>query len=289
LRRNVKITNQILLEERIREFLREDIGFGDITSESLIDAGLEGVALIICREDAVVAGLEETSILFSLLGCRAKQLVPDGEVVKKDSVLMEIRGHVRSILLGERTALNLLMRMSGIATATRTAVEKAESKNPEIRVAATRKTVPGLRLFDKKAVALGGGDTHRLRLDDCVLVKNNHISIVGSVSEAVSKAREKVSFSKKVEVEVDSMKQAIDAAEAGADIVMLDNFSPDRILKTIERLEEMGLRKDLLIESSGGITLENIEEYAAAGVDIISLGSLTHSVRAINMNLRIKE
>ena len=276
-------------EERIREFLREDLGFGDITSESLIDSELEGVALIICREDAVIAGLEETSILFSLLGCRAKQLVHDGEVVKKDKVLLEIRGHVRSILLGERTALNLLMRMSGIATATKTAVEKAESTNTRIRVAATRKTVPGLRLFDKKAVALGGGDTHRLRLDDCVLVKNNHVSIIGSVSEAVNRAREKASFSKKVEVEVDSMKQAIDAAEAGADIIMLDNFSPDRILKIIERLEEMGLRRNLLIESSGGITLENIKEYAATGVDIISLGSLTHSVRAINMNLRIKE
>lgn len=287
--RNVKITNRILIEERIRDFLREDLGFGDVTSESLIDAGVEGIALIICQEDAVVAGLEEASILFSLLGCKTEQLIPDGEAVEKDRALLEITGHVRSILLGERTALNLLMRLSGIATATRTAVEKARSKNPGIRVAATRKTVPGLRLFDKKAVALGGGDTHRLRLDDCVLIKNNHISIIGSISAAVRRAREKVSFTKKVEVEAGSMQQAIDAAEAGADIIMLDNFSPDEVRKTITQLEEIGLRKDLLIESSGGITLENLEEYAAAGVDIISLGALTHSVRAINMNLRIKE
>jgi nicotinate-nucleotide pyrophosphorylase (carboxylating) len=289
LRRNVKITNRILLEERIREFLCEDLGSGDITSEYLIDAGLEGVAFIICREDAVVAGLEEVSILFSLLGCDVEQLIPDGEAVKKDQVLMEIRGDVRSILLGERTALNLLMRMSGIATATSAAIKKAESKNSGVRIAATRKTVPGLRFFDKKAVAVGGGDTHRLRLDDCILVKNNHISAVGSIAEAVRRAREKVSFTKKVEVEAGNMREVLDAAEAGADVIMLDNFSPDQIQKTITRLEGIGIRKNLLIESSGGITLGNLEEYAATGVDVISLGALTHSVRAINMNLRLRE
>ncbi len=283
------MADRLLIEERIREFLREDLGFGDVTSELLIDAGLKGAALIVCREDAVVAGLEEASILFSILGCETEQLAVDGEVVKEGKTVMEVRGGVRSILLGERTALNLLMRMSGIATVTRTAVDKARSKNPNIRVAATRKTAPGLRVFDKKGVAIGGGDTHRMRLDDCVLIKNNHISTVGSISEAVRRVKEDVSFSKKVEVEAGTMQQAIAAAEAGADIIMLDNFSPGEIRKTLTRLRDLGLRKDMLIESSGGITLENIEEYAATGVDIISLGALTHSVRATNMNLRMKD
>jgi len=282
------MSDHLLFKERIREFLREDLGFGDITSESLIDAGLEGVALILCREKTVVAGLEEASTLFLILGCETRKLVSDGESVEKDTAILEIKGSVSSILIGERTALNLLMRMSGIATATRTAVEKARSKNPEVRVAATRKTAPGLRLFDKKAVSLGGGDTHRMRLDDCVLVKNNHISIVGSISKAVRLAKENVSFTKKVEVEAADIQQAIDAAKVRADIVMLDNFSPNDIKDTLSRLEELGLREKVLIESSGGITLENIGDYAATGVDIISLGALTHSTRATNMNLRIQ-
>jgi nicotinate-nucleotide pyrophosphorylase (carboxylating) len=151
------MSDNLLIEERIREFLREDLGLGDITSESLIDDELESDACIFCREEAVIAGLKEASILFSTLGCQTKQLAVDGESVDKGKAILEVKGPARSILLGERTALNLLMRMSGIATATRTAVKSAKSKNPKIRVAATRKTAPGLSLFDKRAVALGGG------------------------------------------------------------------------------------------------------------------------------------
>ena len=283
------MSDSLLIEERIREFLREDLGSGDITSESLIEERLEGDALIFCREEAVIAGLKEASILFSTLGCKTNQLVADGETVEKERAILEIKGPVRSILLGERTALNLLMRMSGIATATRTVVGTARSRNHKVRVAATRKTAPGLSLFDKKAVAIGGGDTHRMRLDDCVLIKNNHISIIGSIPEAVARAKERTSFSKKVEVEVRDMQQTIDAARSGADIIMLDNFSPDEVKKTLSQLKGLGLRRSVLIESSGGITQENIGEYAATGVDVISLGTLTHSVRAINMNLRMKD
>lgn len=283
------MSDRVLFESQIQGFLREDLGFGDITSESLIDPGLVGVALIYCREKAVVAGLEEASTLFTILGCETKKLAEDGDPVEENTAILEIKGSLNSILIGERTALNLLMRMSGIANATKTAVEKARSRNPKIRVAATRKTTPGLRLFDKKAVSLGGGDTHRMGLDDCVLIKNNHISIVGSISKTVQLAKEKVSFTKKVEVEAGNMQQAIEAAKAGADIVMLDNFSLNDIKNTISRLEELGLREKILIESSGGITLENIGNYAGTGVDIISLGVLTHSVQAVNMNLRIQD
>jgi len=278
----------VLTEEKIREFLREDIGYGDITSAALLEDGLQARAAILFREDGVAAGLEEAAAVFALLGCTVKLLGEDGGRVGSGSVVMEVWGPADAILAGERTALNLLGRMSGIATAVAAAVSKAYPANPNIRIAATRKTTPGLRDLDKRAVELGGGDTHRLRLDDCVLIKDNHLRLGLSVGEAVARARQRASFTKKVEVEVVSLEQVLEAAEAGADIIMFDNMTPSEIRRCINALSERGLREGRLLEASGGITLENVEEYAATGVDILSMGCLTHSVRSLNVKLELQ-
>ena len=203
------------------------------------------------------------------------------------SVLLEFDGPARSLLVGERVALNLVSHMAGIATATAEVVEKVRKTSPSTRVAATRKTTPGLRDLEKRAVELGGGDTHRLRLDDCVLIKDNHLKLLPSVSEAVHLARQRVSFTKKIEVEVRSHEKAEEAARAGADIIMFDNMDPSTIRESLRRLVGAGLRAGRLFEASGGITAENAADYAAAGVDVVSLGSLTHSVRALDVKLEI--
>jgi nicotinate-nucleotide pyrophosphorylase (carboxylating) len=183
--------------------------------------------------------------------------------------------------------LNLLSRMSGIATATKRLVEKLRKAGLATRVAATRKSAPGLSYFDKKAVLLGDGDQHRLHLDDMILIKDNHIAIVGSVEAAVEKAKLKSSFSKKIEVEVTKASDALLAAKAGADIVMLDNFSPKQVKQAVESFKKAGFFGKVLLEASGGITEVNLLEYASTGVDVLSLGALTHSVRALDISLEI--
>jgi len=227
-------------------------------------------------------------MVFEILGCDVVALACDGESVNPGDTLIEIEGSARAILSGERTALNIVGRMAGIATAVAEAQRIASEANPTVRVAATRKTLPGLRELDKKAVSLGGGDTHRLRLDDCVLIKDNHLELVPSIMEAVSRAKERVSFTKKIEVEVKSLSEAEDAAEAGADIIMFDNMSPEEIRICLDALKEKGLHIGRLFEASGGITHENLIEYSSSGVDIVSMGSLTHSVRSLNIKLEIE-
>jgi len=274
--------------DKIREFLKEDIGHGDITSSALINADQRARARLFYREDGVAAGLEEACMVFEVLGCDVVTHVSDGEIVDLGRTLMEIEGSARAILSGERTALNIVGRMGGIATAVAEAQRIASKASPNVRVAATRKTTPGLRELDKKAVTLGGGDTHRLRLDDCVLIKDNHLELIPSISEAVRRAREKVSFTKKIEVEVRNLEEAAEAAEAGADIIMFDNMSPEEIRINLDALNERGLREGRLFEASGGITHGNLAEYAGSGVDIVSMGSLTHSVRNLNVKLEIE-
>lgn len=280
--------NRILLEEKIKEFLSEDLGFGDITTDTLIDDNSIAEAEVVFKEEGVLAGVKEAATIFELVGCKSHIVINDGEAVKPQTIVLEIEGPSKSILNGERVALNILMRMSGIATATKQVLSLARNYNPKIRVAATRKTTPGFRYFEKKAVKIGGGDTHRLRLDDCVLIKNNHLKLIPSISEAVRRVLDTVSFTKKVEIEVENSSQAIEAVEAGADIVMLDNMEPMEIRRTLRELKRRGIRDKILIEASGGITIENIVDYAKTGVDILSLGSLTHSVQAIDISLRMK-
>jgi nicotinate-nucleotide pyrophosphorylase (carboxylating) len=279
----------IQMKDDIRRFILEDLGFNDITTEALIDKDIKGNAKVICKEEAILAGLVEASMVFSILGCTFKFLENEGVKVTPGTPIMNITGPAQSILKGERTALNLLMRMSGIATVTNRLSEKISNSHSKVKIACTRKTAPGLRLLDKKAVKIGGGDTHRFRLDDAMLIKTNHLRLVGSIKRAVEKARDRGSFTKKIEIEVETSSQAMKAAQAGVDIIMLDNLKPKEILEILRDLEEQGLRQKVLIEASGGINEENILEFAETGVDVISIGALTHSVNVIDMNLILEK
>jgi nicotinate-nucleotide pyrophosphorylase (carboxylating) len=276
-----------ILEEKLRNMLAEDVGQGDITTTLIVPSETKTEAEIIAKESGVVAGIEEAKILLESLGVKVEALAADGEKIKPKQVLLKIVGDAQTILSAERTILNIISRMSGIATTTRKIVEKLEKEKLKTKVACTRKTAPGLLYFDKKAVLVGGGDTHRLHLDDMVLIKDNHIKIAGNVEEAVKKAKETVSLSKKIEVEVTSVNDALTAAKAGADIVMLDNFSPKQIEEVVKLLKKAGLFGKVLLEASGGITVENILEYTSTGVDIISLGEITHSPKALDISLEI--
>lgn len=276
-----------VLEEKLRNMLIEDVGQGDVTTALIISVNSIAEAEVIARESGVIAGIEEAKILLESLGLKVKNLVADGEEVKAKNVLMKVSGDARTILSVERTVLNIISRMSGIATTTRKLTEKIRKAGLKTKVACTRKTAPGLLYFDKKAVWIGGGDTHRLHLDDMVLIKDNHIAVVGSVEKAIRMVREKVSFSKKIEVEVTKVKDVLTAVKAGADIIMLDNFSTKQIERAIRLLKKEGVYGKVLLEASGGIKTENILAYASMGVDIISLGEITHSVKALDISLEI--
>jgi nicotinate-nucleotide pyrophosphorylase (carboxylating) len=279
------------VRQSLLNFLREDIGTGDITSNSIIGSKAYARAEIVCKanETAVVCGLEEASIIFEMSNCKTKTFVRDGSLIKKDCVVMEIIGNALSIMKVERTALNLIMRMSGIATETRKFTVSIHNSFSSVRIASTRKTAPGLRFFDKKAVTVGGGETHRMRLDDMILIKDNHIPLVGSVEKAIKRARKKIGSSIKIECEVRSLEEAISAVDAGADRVMLDNFSPMEVARTIEELSRRGIRDKAKIEVSGGVMLRNVKSYAKAKPDIISIGYLTHSPKAIDFSLEVLE
>lgn len=270
--------------QALASFLQEDIGTGDITSNSIISAGTSAKAEIICKTDgATASGLEEAAMVFDICGCSCKVLTKDGSRLKKGMRVMTVKGDARSILKAERTALNLLMRMSGIATETRALAELAKP----IRVAATRKTAPGLRHFDKKAVMAGGGLAHRMRLDDMVLIKDNHLVLAGAPGECIARAKKEAGAAIKVECEARDQKEAIAAIRAGADIVMLDNFTPAQAARTIKEIARLGLRKKAAIEISGGVNSKNIRQYAKARPDYISMGYITHSPRAVDFSLEI--
>ncbi len=265
-------------------FIEEDAPWGDATSDAVVP-DVVCRARILAKASGTVAGLAEARALFEHYGVTVLQRTADGRAVAAGAVLCDLEGNARSILLVERTALNIVGRMSGIATKTRSCVEQARSVSPEIRIAGTRKTAPGLRLLDKKAVLLGGGDPHRFTLSDAVLIKDNHLALV-PVAEAVGKARE-ASLYRKVEVEVESIGDAVAAAEAGADILLLDNMNPATVRETIDRLAARGLRQGVVIEISGGVTEATLTDYARAGADVISMGALTHSVENFDVSLEI--
>src|SRR6266581_2859564 len=277
----------MLIEETLEKFLDEDIGHGDITTDALVDFRTKATGQVVCKERAVIAGLSESIILLKLLGCKGKSKVRDGQEVPAGTVILEVDGSGSSLLKVERVLLNLLSHMSGVATATAELVSIAKKNGNSARIACTRKTLPGLRYFEKRAVELGGGDTHRLRLDDAVLIKDNHLELAGSVGACVRKAKDRVSFTKKVEVEVTTAYQAVEAAEAGADIVLLDNMTPKEVGSSVTLLEARNLRHHLLVEVSGGITRENLASYVKTGVDVISVGAITHSAKAIDMSLEL--
>lgn len=266
-------------------FLHEDAPYGDITSEALVPADLQTRAAIRAKEPCVIAGLEEAAFIFTHLGVAAVAAVEDGAAIPAGTVVMTVEGPARAVLRAERPALNLIGRMSGIATATRAAAESARAANPAARVAPTRKTAPGLRALDKKAAVIGGGEPHRFSLSDMFLIKDNHLALVG-IEEAVRRAKAYSRYHR-IEVEAESADDAVRAARAGADIVLLDNMTPAGVAKAIDALMAAGLRERVAIEVSGRVTAETVAAYARAGAEIISMGALTHTVRNIDVGLDI--
>lgn len=268
----------------LANFLQEDVGAGDSTSNNIIPEDLFAEANIVCKSGpAIACGLEEAAMLFDICGCTSEILVKDGSTVKKGKVVMKVSGNARAILKAERVALNIIMRMSGIATETRRMTDLAKG----VTVLATRKTAPGLRYFDKKAVVAGGGGAHRMRLDNMVLIKDNHLALAGNAEKCARLAKKSVGSSIKVECEAKNAKEAITAISAGVDIVMLDNFSPKQAAAAINQITKMGWRKKVKIEISGGVNAKNIRQYARAKPDFISLGYITHSPKAVDFSLEI--
>ncbi|WP_456329047.1 carboxylating nicotinate-nucleotide diphosphorylase [Archaeoglobus sp.] len=269
-----------IIKKKLIEFLEEDMPYGDIS----VVPPREVEAEIVSKENGVLAGVEIVKILFELAEIEVIDSMNDGDLIEAGNVIMRIHGSSESILSTERVALNILMKMSGVATATRRMVEKVRRLNNKVIIAATRKTTPGFRLFEKIAVEIGGGDTHRFSLSDCVMLKDNHIAIAGSLENAMKMRK---SFTKKLEVEVGSVDDAIKAAKLGADIIMLDNFTPEMVAEASEALKRLGLRDKVILEVSGEITPENVDEYAALDVDVISSGYITHSAHAIDFSLKV--
>ncbi|MDD1761656.1 MAG: carboxylating nicotinate-nucleotide diphosphorylase [Methanothrix sp.] len=272
-----------MLPSELERFVGEDLGEWDDSSRLVPEIDVE--AVIISKEDCIISGISEALEIFAYFGLKATPLYDDGEFVSARSQVIAIRGSARSILQSERLALNFLARMSGISTRTRECVLSAGG---HVRIAATRKTTPGFRAFEKKAVFLGGGDTHRFNLSDAILIKDNHIAISG-LEECLLLAKERASFTKKIEVEVESLDDMLRAARGGADIIMFDNMTPQMIARGVGLLREAGLRDRVILEASGGITPQNIQEYAESGVDVISLGALTRDARWIDLSLDIDQ
>jgi len=265
-------------------FIREDTPFGDLTSETIVP-DIDCRAAISIEQPAVVAGLDEVSSLFQYFNVTVTQAVRDGSCVNRGDTLLTLQGNAKKILLVERTALNLIGRMSGIATMTRMFADLVQNVNPVCRVAATRKTCPGLRELDKKAVVLGGGDPHRSNLSDGILIKDNHLVLI-SLTDSIKRAKTRSAYYP-IEVEVTSAEDAVRAAHAGSEIIMFDNMNPEQVQQSLDALKSSGLRERVIIEISGGIDAENIVQYAALGVDMISIGALTHSVKNIPAHLEI--
>ena len=269
--------------DEIDFYLKEDLDDeGDITSNSIF-TDEEGKARIVAHEQCIVAGLEEAQEVFRRLGASMEKQTEDGEEVKEEEVVATVSGKLRSILTGERLALNFICRMSGIATETRKLVEICSKVNPKVKVAATRKTTPGFRRYEKKAVEIGGGDPHRFGLYDVVLIKDNHIAGVGSINEAIQRIKSKVR-GKVIEVEAQGEEDAVQAAHLDVDVIMLDNLSPSEAREITRKVKQ--INPHVLIEVSGGITAENITQYAPFA-DRISLGYLTHSIKAKDFSLEI--
>lgn len=274
---------QSYIDGVISAALEEDISYMDITSDNLIPEGHCSRAAFIAKDDGVLCGLDIALRVFELAGgsVTAEKLVSDGDRICRNDVIARLSGDTRTILRGERTSLNLLQHLSGIATKTAHCVALTEGTG--VSVADTRKTLPGLRAMQKYAVTVGGGRNHRFNLSDAAMIKDNHIDACGSISDAVGKLRARVGHMVKIEVEVRGFEELTEALSSGADVIMLDNMS---VAQMSEAVRIVGGRA--LLEASGCITEDNIAEVAATGVDIISLGALTHSVKAFDISLKIE-
>ncbi len=267
------------MSEGLRRFLEEDVGGGDVTTELTVPPG-NARGTVFCEGDAVIAGMEEAVGIFGLMGVECQVLVNDGKSVEKGAPVMTVSGPKASILTCERTALNFLMRMSGIATAT----SLASRLCAPTKVAGTRKTTPGFREYEKKAIALGGGLPHRHGLYDAVLIKDNHIKAAGGLAEAMEAALE-APCSMPVEVEVETLGDAVTAAKMGADAILVDNLPPARVAAIRDAVKNINAK--ITVEASGGVDIDNVASYSGSA-DVISMGSLTHSVRAIQFSLDLE-
>ena len=271
------------IDEFLHRALAEDIGAGDVTTQALVPAHQSGVAVAYAKQEGVLAGNAIAARVFTLLdgAVDATSLLADGELLTPGTTFLQVEGSLQAILTGERVALNILRHLSGIATLTRAFVQAVEGTNA--RIIDTRKTTPGLRLFEKYAVRVGGGHNHRIGLFDGVLIKDNHIAACGSVTAAVERARTSVHHLLKIQIEAESLEQVAEALEAGADGILLDDMSPETMAAAVEMAQGRAFT-----EASGGITLESVRDAARTGVDLISVGMLTHSAAALDISLDIE-
>ena len=275
--------DKFLIEDTLKNALKEDMNYGDITSDSLIDDKLEGKAIITAKQDGIISGLDVCKLVFEIVdpSLKCKSLIEDGERVSIGDDVFKVKGKIKSILKAERVALNFLQRMSGISTKAYDISKLVEGL--DVRVVDTRKTTPGLRLFEKYAVIKGGSFNHRFNLSDAVMIKDNHIEAIGSITDAVHIARKNISHTIKIEVEVKNLIELREALDSKADIIMLDNMTAEDMKKAVEIAN-----KKAIIEASGNITEENIRSVAETGVDVISIGALTHSYKSMDLSLNIK-
>ncbi|UCG00388.1 MAG: carboxylating nicotinate-nucleotide diphosphorylase [Candidatus Heimdallarchaeota archaeon] len=276
-----------LLETKLLQFLEEDINYGDLSSDLVPNVPIH--ANIVSKQEGVICGLNFAEILLKSLNVEVSSLFSDGDTIRTGDIILQLRGLSRVILASERTILNILMRLSGIATQTRRLVAKIKQAGQKTVIASTRKTTPGFRYFEKYAVIIGGGDPHRWNLSDTVLIKENHLRLLGeeAISIILNQSLNKTSFTKKVEIEVENLSELRMALKASPDIIMLDDFSTEDIHLAIDIIKQTSDQVRPLIEVSGGINDQNIDAFLIPGVDIISMGMLTHSTLAIDFSLRI--
>lgn len=281
--RGIMMLHNFDIDNLIINALREDMPLGDITTDNLISPDAVTRASLIAKQDGIIAGLDVVERVFKLLdpNISFERKIADGERVSKGDIIALIEGNTRALLKGERTALNLLQRLSGIATKTNTFVKKVEGL--PVKIVDTRKTLPGLRYLEKYAVKVGGGSNHRFCLSDGVLIKDNHIAAAGGIKRAVELARNNIPHTIKIEVEVETLEQVQEALDSGADIIMLDNMSLQRMKEAVAVIN-----KRAIVEASGNVDLDTVYDIASTGVDIISVGAITHSVNAFDISMRIK-
>ena len=275
------VTMKINMDEYILHALKEDITSEDVSTNSVMRDARRGAAQLICKEDGIICGLQVFCRVFELLdeSFSFESSVKDGDEVKKGQLLGTVYGDIRALLSGERTALNYLQRMSGIATVTRRCAKELEGSSTTLLD--TRKTVPNMRPFEKYAVTVGGGKNHRYNLSDGVLLKDNHIGAAGSITRAIEMAREYAPFVRKIEIETETLEQVREAVDAGADIIMLDNMDNETMRRAVELIDGRAET-----ECSGNVTAERLREIAEIGVDYVSSGALTHSVKAMDISLK---
>ena len=273
------------LDTEIERFLQEDISNGDITSDLFIDSNSISDAQILSREPGLLSGRNELTQIFDYFNIKSNWSFQDGEYFDSNTRIVKLNGSSKSLLLSERVSLNLLGHMSGIATSTNHAVTITKKISPNTNISATRKTLPGLRKYEKYSVIVGGGLPHRYDLNEMILIKDNHNKLITNLKESVNTARDKIDSNKKIELEVDSLESALNAVDLDVDIILLDNMTPEDISKFILKLKQIS--EPPLTEASGGINLSNLESYASTQVDIISMGALTHSSKSIDFSLQI--